>query len=1190
MANRYWRGGAGTWDTTTTTNWSATSGGAGGASVPTAADSVFFDQAGTYTVTMTGALTCLDITVSAGTVTFATGTTPTLAISGSMSLLAGTTWSSTGVLTFNATTTGKTITTNGVSISASIIFNGVGGAWTLGSALTFSSTNSITVTNGTFDTGNYNFTGGSIQSNNANTRSITLGSSTLALSSSIPIVFTTSTNLTFSAGTSQINCSSTSPTFAGGGQTFYNVSFTGTNINGAVTGANTFNTLSIPSRTGTGVSPITFSANQTITTLTLNAGTNATMRTFLASNTIGTARTLTVTTFTAGAADYDFGDIAIAGAASPISGTRFGDCKGNSGITFPAAKTVYWNLAGAQSWHATGWATSSGGSPASANFPLAQDTAVFDNTGSVTGTININTGWNIGTIDMSARTSAMTLSVSSSFAIYGNWINGTGTTLSGTSIVTFSGQGSQTITSAGKSFTQPITINSPGGTVTLQDAFTTASTVTTSHINGTLNLNNLTWTTGLYSAASAVSGTLAFGTGNITLIGSGTVWSGSPNTTVTGTPNVYVSNNSATATTITPNSPITEANSINFIITIGTYALTISSGQAVRNLDFSNGGTSTFTGDWAGTTNTLTCYGNLTLKSGMTVSGTGTITFAATSGTKTITSAGLTNTHPMTFNGVGGTWQLQDALNIGSNTLTLTNGTFDANNYNVTAGTFTSSNSNVRTLAIGSGTWAFSASGSSAWNTTGNTNLTITGTGTISMTAATAKTFAGGGFAFTNITLDQGGAGALTITGANTFKDITATYTATAATTILFQTSGSPTQTVSQFTGAGTAAKLLTLNSTTAGTQATFTLSGGGTVSTDYLSVQDIAFTPAPATDGSTPYVWYLGANSTNSGNNTGGVFASGTLKVYQITNTATTSWTVPSDWNSSSNTIHLIGGGGGGGGARATSTTNKAGGAGGGGGGYRVVTNYSTTPSSSITVAVGTGGTAGTSSGGTGGTGGTTSWAVTNTATGGTGGSTTTTPTSVGGTGGSGTYSGGTGGAGSTTTTSGVYVTGGGGGGAAGPNGAGGNGGIGFANATVANTAGGGGGGNGGGSAGGNASSATGGTGGNNSLGTGGGASNTAGTVGGGGGGGVNAIGKTGGTGIDILNTIGGGGGSGGSSGSSQPGLVGVNYGAGGGGGSSSSTTGTNTGGAGGQGLIVIAYVPSAAVASNSNFFMMFN
>jgi hypothetical protein len=693
------------------------------------------------------------------------------------------------------------------------------------------------------------------------------------------------------------------------------------------------------------------------------------------------------------------------------------------------------------------------------------------------------------------------------------------------------------------------------------------------------------------------TGTLAFGTNSISLNTSGTVYTGATSFTVTGTPVIYLTYSGANATTINPGS-VTEANSISFIITAGTYALGISNNSVLRNLDFSNSSLSTFTGVWGGGSNGYIIYGNLTLKSGMTVSGTGIVTLGATSGTKTITSAGVTMTCRLACNGVGGTWQLQDALNVGGTQLTLTNGTFDANNYNVTAGRFATDNTNTRTLNIGSGTWTLSVSGTAnstaPWVTSTTlggaaSGLTVTGSGTLSFTGASSKNFSGGGISYSNITLNQGGAGTLTINASNTFKDITATYTATAATTISFPTS----TTISQFTGAGAAAKLLTLNSSSPGSQRTLNLSGGGTVSTDYLNVQDIAFTPGPAADGSTPYVWYLGANSTNSGNNIGGLFQAGgvgALKVYQITNTATTSWTVPSDWNSSSNTIHLIGAGGGGGGSRATSTTNKAGGAGGGGGGYTAVTNYSTTPSSSITVAIGTGGTAGAGSGGTGGTGGTTSWAITNTATGGTGGSTTTTPTSVGGTGGSGTYSGGAGGAGSTTTTSGVIVTGGGGGGSAGPNGAGGAGGIGFANATTANTAGGGGGGNGGGSAGGNASSALGGTGGNNFGGMGGGASNTAGTVGGGGGGGVNAAGKSGGTGIDILNTIGGGGGTGGSAGGPISGVSGVAYGSGGSGSGTSTSTTTASGGAGAQGLIVIAYTPGSAPATNSNFFLMFN
>jgi hypothetical protein len=43
MADRYWVGGTANWDGTSGTKWSATSGGAGGASVPTSADDVFFD-------------------------------------------------------------------------------------------------------------------------------------------------------------------------------------------------------------------------------------------------------------------------------------------------------------------------------------------------------------------------------------------------------------------------------------------------------------------------------------------------------------------------------------------------------------------------------------------------------------------------------------------------------------------------------------------------------------------------------------------------------------------------------------------------------------------------------------------------------------------------------------------------------------------------------------------------------------------------------------------------------------------------------------------------------------------------------------------------------------------------------------------------------------------------------------------
>src|SRR3989344_2260026 len=73
---------------------------------------------------------------------------------------------------------------------------------------------------------------------------------------------------------------------------------------------------------------------------------------------------------------------------------------------------------------------------------------------------------------------------------------------------------------------------------------------------------------------------------------------------------------------------------------------------------------------------------------------------------------------------------------------------------------------------------------------------------------------------------------------------------------------------------------------------------------------------------------------------------------------TSGTSWTVPADWNSSNNTIEVIGGGGGGGSSGARS--------GGGGGGYSKISNVSFATGSVIGYAAGGGGGSGGSGGDT--------------------------------------------------------------------------------------------------------------------------------------------------------------------------------------------------------------------------------
>jgi fibronectin-binding autotransporter adhesin len=696
---RYWRGGTGTWDATTTTNWSDTSGGAGGFSVPTSADAVVFDtlsNATAYTVTCTATqLRCGSLTMAgpaAGNVTWA-GTAP-LAIHDNVSLAAtGITRSYTGAITLSGSTTGKTFTTNGVSVVSPVTVNGVGCGWSLGSAWVGSST--FTITNGAFDTANYSLIG-SLVSSNSNTRSINLGSSAVTLPGATAVSFAISANLSFNAGTSTLTATNSGSTLDGGGQTFYDVSFNSTAANTVtIAGANTFNDLSFTGITAAGLKVVSINANQTINgTLTLSAGTNATCRTFVRSDTIGTTRTLTCAAVAA-PTDIDFRDIIIAGAAAPVSGTRLGDCKGNSGITFPAAKTVYWSAAANGNWGSGFWGFTDAGSPDATAFPLAQDTIVFGPRLGSGGTVTVNAAYNIGTIDMSARTSnTMTLATGSTTPqIYGNWINGTGTTLTGTGRMTFAGRNSQAITSAGRTFTQTFTIQSPNGSVTFQDAFTTNVGSNFELFAGTVNGNNY----------------------NVTLSGSGS--------------------------------------------------------------QFAAGGIS------------------------------------------------------------------------------------------------------PRTVALGSGVWTVAGA---VWSTDPSTNCTVTGTGTISLTSASAKTFAGGGISYSGITLDQGGAGTLTITGNNTFANISNTYKATGATTIAM---GTTTQTVGNFTASGEAGRVLTVQGTSASSPATLVFSGAGiatTPTTDYLAITGVRAYNLATT-------WYAGANSTNNGS-LGWYFAvggGGPIAVY-ITEAAT--------------------------------------------------------------------------------------------------------------------------------------------------------------------------------------------------------------------------------------------------------------------------------------------------------------
>lgn len=158
MANRFWVGGSGSWTGAATANWSATSGGAGGASAPTTSDDVVFDAAsGAGVVTISGGATVCR------SVTFVAGFTGTLAgsaawtIAGHTAFTAGMTLTYTGTVTFTATSA-ATIAMAGKRLRA-VVFNGAGGTWTCQDNFQWGPVGSFNLKDGTFDANDFNVDG-----------------------------------------------------------------------------------------------------------------------------------------------------------------------------------------------------------------------------------------------------------------------------------------------------------------------------------------------------------------------------------------------------------------------------------------------------------------------------------------------------------------------------------------------------------------------------------------------------------------------------------------------------------------------------------------------------------------------------------------------------------------------------------------------------------------------------------------------------------------------------------------------------------------------------------------------------------------------------------------------------------------------------------------------------------------------
>jgi hypothetical protein len=557
LADRYWVSGTGEWNSTNTANWSTTSGGAGGASVPTSADDVFFDgnsdSGSAFTVTIGTGAVCKTFDANTGTPLDQTMTlagTGALDIHGSFLLPSlNFTRTYTGTTTFRATTTGHTVTTNGVTFESRFAFDGVGGEWKLGSSLTITGSffAPLLVSNGTFDTDGYGITLSNLSFSSPSIIYLRNSTVTLVGSAGSPSRgFLSVTDINGSNATLALTNGNCSVSYVGTlgtithtatGTTYYDEIFVGT--------------FDIVTRTSDGVSFIYFQGNPTITTeLKVNSGnTNPVRRVFFGSGLAGGLTPGTQRTITAAAIDFgsgiDFQDIVAAGAASPfnVSALQGGDCKGNSNITFPAAKTVY--RRGTGNFSDTQWAATSGGSPAADQFPLAQDTMVFD-ANTTTGTHTINAGYQLGTLTMTNSTTVTLASGTTTPVFYGDITLSNAVTPSGTGIVTLSGRTIQNITSAGKTLDCPLTVLSPNGSIVLQDNLTQGSTRTFTHTAGTVDLNGKTLTVGTnYSTSNSNVREIAFGSGGIIdCAGNFTATTGT-NLTTSGTGTIKMSSGSA---------------------------------------------------------------------------------------------------------------------------------------------------------------------------------------------------------------------------------------------------------------------------------------------------------------------------------------------------------------------------------------------------------------------------------------------------------------------------------------------------------------------------------------------------------------------------------------------------------------------------------------------------------------------
>lgn len=907
MADRYWRGGSGTWNTTNTANWSATSGGPGGASVPTAADDVFFDSnsaAGTYTVsTSTGlALACRNLTITKPTVGNVTFTdTGVFTVSGSLNITGtGVTWNAFGSWTFNATSA-QTVRTDGIVIPVAT-FNGIGGSWQLLSDFSIGLTNQLTFTNGTLDLNGFNLRCGQFNSANSNVRTLAMGTGVINSTGTGTCWSVNPTNLTIT-GNRTLNLISTATTGIREVQigtwtaaTAWNVNVTAGTAQVLLTGNfNSINTTGFTGRINAGtrtiygnfiIGPGTTTQTTTNVTTMIPTGTTVNLnsnggavdfpltiagvsggRVVLSGNYTSGTSTSSILTLTSGTLDLAGNAFTVVGFAS--SGTLAREIIAtNSTFTIFGSGITVLNLATITNLTLTGlpqFTFTATGSAGTRTINLGAFTEAQAPSIRVTGgTDVVNLNGNMANMDLTGFGGSL---LSASRTVYGNMTLSTTMTITdGVNITTLAGSGTQEIITADRVFNQNVTFAGTG-TYRLQGNLNLNQR--NAQLNGgTLDLNGFALSALIMNTITTNPRNITFNgpnsviniTGNNATVWGFTVATGFSYTAIGTEGRINFTYSGAVGTRVILHGGVGEAiKAPPMYITGGSDTISIGGTTQLSDLVFTGGSQTVSQGN-------KFFYGNLILTPSTVITPTTLIAQFIGNGTQIFDSANVTRAIPLQV-GSGtstGTLQLANATNLTTNSnVTVFSGTFNTNSQTVTTGAVLTSGSSTKALNIANST-LFLGNANVAWNAnTSNTTVVSTNSNIVLNNDSTAnRTFAGGGQTYATLTTAGANVANTIITGNNTFGRITTTKTV--AQGVLF-TAGSTT-TIADWDVVGTASAPVTIDSPT-NAQHNLVYSGPGLVEVEWTTV---AYSNAAPLN-----TWYapLTANNINGGNNTGWQF-----------------------------------------------------------------------------------------------------------------------------------------------------------------------------------------------------------------------------------------------------------------------------------------------------------------------------